>query len=338
MRKGLRRVRLAALAGALWLAAPVPGIAAQAGDPERDGIVATIAQATEERSAADSPAAPAEAPPQPEPRPAIWLLQDADTKIYLFGTFHILPPSFRWRSSAIDGVIRDADELVLEVDEREAMADGAAMVGQMMLGKQAPLAWRLSPDRREALDEMLATTGLPAETFDGMKTWAATLTIAVLQMVRQYSGADGGPADISEMPGVEDQLEGVFAGSGRPISGVETATQQLGFFGAVSFAEERQLLEEMVDAHRSGETSVDISEIDWVRGDVEAIAIGRDVMPAGLYDALITRRNRAWTEWLIQRLERPGTVLFAVGAGHMAGPDSVQTMLAARGFTAGRVD
>ena len=57
-----------------------------------------------------------------EPRPALWLLADADTTIYLFGTVHILPPGFRWRSPAIDGAIRDADELVLEVDERDMMA------------------------------------------------------------------------------------------------------------------------------------------------------------------------------------------------------------------------
>jgi uncharacterized protein YbaP (TraB family) len=31
-------------------------------------------------------------------------------------------------------------------------------------------------------------------------------------------------------------------------------------------------------------------------------------------------------------------VLFAVGAGHLAGPDSVQKMLAAQGLTARRVD
>ncbi|HEY0114242.1 MAG TPA: TraB/GumN family protein, partial [Allosphingosinicella sp.] len=44
------------------------------------------------------------------------------------------------------------------------------------------------------------------------------------------------------------------------------------------------------------------------------------------------------TGWLAQRMERPGTVLFAVGAGHLAGRDSVQSMLAARGIQARRID
>ncbi len=61
-------------------------------------------------------------------------------------------------------------------------------------------------------------------------------------------------------------------------------------------------------------------------------------MPPELYDPLLTRRNRNWVGWLENRLQRPGTVLFAVGAGHLAGAESVQAMLAARGVTARRVD
>ena len=50
------------------------------------------------------------------------------------------------------------------------------------------------------------------------------------------------------------------------------------------------------------------------------------------------QRNRNWARWLQQRMERPGTVLFAGGAGHLAGPESVQRMLAERGIQARRID
>jgi uncharacterized protein YbaP (TraB family) len=274
---------------------------------------------------------------QSEPRPAIWLLADEDTKIYLFGTFHILPPNFRWRSAAVDEAIRDAQELVIEVDDREAMANPAAFAEPMRLGKQAPLLWRVSPDRREALRDMIAQTGLPIEMFDDMQSWAAVMTIATFAILRQYSDDDGAPVTIDDVPGVEDVLTTEFRDSGRPISGVETVAEQMGFFRGLSFAAQRELLESMVDDYRSGRTHESADEQDWVRGDVDAIAIDRSEMPGALYDVLLPRRNRAWTDWLIARLERPGTLLFAVGAGHLAGPESVQTMLAARGFTARRI-
>ena len=274
---------------------------------------------------------------QAEPRPAMWLLADEDTKIYLFGTFHILPPNFRWRNATIDQAVRDSQELVIEVDDREAMANPAALARPMMLGKQAPLLWRVSPDRREALRELIERTGLPIEMFDEMQSWAAVMTIATFSILRQYGGDDGEPADIEDVPGVEDALKTEFARSGRPISGVETVAQQMGFFSGLSFAAQRELLESMVDDYRSGRTHDSADEEEWVRGDVDAVAIERSEMPGPLYDVLLPRRNRVWTEWLIARLDRPGTVFFAVGAGHLAGPDSVQTMLGARGFTARRI-
>lgn len=295
---------------------------------------------------------PAAAPrPQPEPRPALWLLQDEDTKIYLLGTIHMLPPGFRWRSAAIDGVIERADELVLEVGDREAMDDPAAMAGPMLLGKQAPLAWRVSPDRREALQQMIEALGLSPEMFDGLHSWAAAMVIMAVAAVRSTIGEDGGPLSLEEIPGVEEGLEAEFQARNKPISGVETTAQQLGFFANLSFASQRELLEQMIDDYRRYAAGADAGEARagaaedgeadlhaWVSGRPEAVAITNEAMPPALYETLLPRRNRAWTAWLIARLERPGTVLFAVGAGHLTGPDSVQTMLAARGFTAARVD
>ena len=49
-----------------------------------------------------------------------------------------------------------------------------------------------------------------------------------------------------------------------------------------------------------------------------------------LTQALIKRRNANWTKWIEQRMASPGSVLIAVGAGHLAGKDSVVEMLKKR--------
>ena len=53
---------------------------------------------------------------------------------------------------------------------------------------------------------------------------------------------------------------------------------------------------------------------------------------------LIARRNRNWADWIEQSMGQPGNVFVAVGAGHLAGPDSVQAVLAQRGLTVQRVE
>ena len=56
-----------------------------------------------------------------EPNPAIWKLADEDTTIYMFGTFHILPKEFRWRSDAFNAIVEEVDELVVETSDKEGM-------------------------------------------------------------------------------------------------------------------------------------------------------------------------------------------------------------------------
>ena len=56
-----------------------------------------------------------------------------------------------------------------------------------------------------------------------------------------------------------------------------------------------------------------------------------------LSNVLLHQRNTNWADLLKKRLDKPGVILVAVGAGHLAGPDSVQTLLGKRGVKVTRV-
>lgn len=59
-------------------------------------------------------------------------------------------------------------------------------------------------------------------------------------------------------------------------------------------------------------------------------------MPAAR-KAILTDRNRRWSAWVKRRMDRPGTLLVAVGAGHLIGPEGVPALLEADGLTVTRV-
>ena len=61
------------------------------------------------------------------------------------------------------------------------------------------------------------------------------------------------------------------------------------------------------------------------------------VKTPALYKLLISDRNKAWAEWIDSRLDKPGKVFMAVGAGHLAGRDSVQRYLKDKGIASSRV-
>src|SRR3954453_1480315 len=55
------------------------------------------------------------AAPAPAPhvaKPAMWKLADADTTIYLFGSFHLLPNGEQWRTPAFEKALAGSDTLV----------------------------------------------------------------------------------------------------------------------------------------------------------------------------------------------------------------------------------
>lgn len=274
--------------------------------------------------------------PAPDPgqaaRPAMWKLADADTNIYLFGTIHLLPEGRGWRTPALDAALAQADELVLEVaDVDDMMASARAMQKLGVSPGLPPIAERVPEAKRAALRAMIAESGYPEALFDRLETWAAALPLLGVTFKR---------LGLDPSLGVERQIGAPFRASGKPVSGLETIEQQFGFFDTLSEPAQRALL--LAAVEDSAETRAQFRAMldAWSRGDLAAIARTFDdetQMSPELKDALMKRRNARWAEWLARRLDRPGTVFVAVGAGHLAGADSVQTMLRAKGLKAKRV-
>jgi hypothetical protein len=78
----------------------------------------------------------------------------------------------------------------------------------------------------------------------------------------------------------------------------------------------------------------------WSKGDVPSIAktFNADLGNSPeLKKALLDRRNANWARWVKTRLDQPGTVMVAVGAGHLAGSESVLTILEKQGLKVTRV-
>lgn len=285
--------------------------------------------------AAAKPAAPP-AQAASDPHPALWLLADEDTKIYLFGTIHVLPPGFRWRSAAFDKAAAEASELVVETYVAPDSAEAASLDGFISPNPVPPLAERVPARQRKALKRLVKASGLPIEVLDTMHSWAAAMMLGVAQTMAGYGVQDG-----AEAPGVEDFVEEAFRKAGKPILSVERPDAVVLGMNSLPEALQRELL---VEAIGSGPPGVDaaeegVGEQDWAAGNADAMDLAADgTFPPAMFDVLVRRRNAAWTEWLAQRLKKPGTLLFAVGAGHLAGKESVQQMLAERGLKVQRID
>ncbi len=276
------------------------------------------------------------AAPAVEPKPAapaMWKVADPDTTIYLFGTIHLLPKDTKWRSPAFDQAAAGSQTLVIEtvVDEKNP----AAAVGELFKLAVTPglplLADRVDPGKRAALNEAIAKSGIPAEAYDKLETWAAAFLLLGVQF--KELGLDAGS-------GVETALRKQFEGGGKAIAQLETNAEQLGYFDRLSEEAQRKFLAGILDDPAAMREEFGGMLAAWTRGDVEGIAKSfNDELAdeAELRDALLVKRNANWASWVKGRLDQPGTVMVAVGAGHLAGEQSVQALLERQGVKVTRV-
>jgi uncharacterized protein YbaP (TraB family) len=145
-------------------------------------------------------------------------------------------------------------------------------------------------------------------------------------------------AGLDPSAGVERSLDDLVEGKDR--AAFETIEQQLGFFDNLPMEAQLLMLDQTAENLDKMDEGLQQMIDQWMAGDPDGLAaiINEEMSDPLLYEALLTRRNANWAEWIDSRMDQPGTVFIAVGAGHLAGEGSVQDYQAERGLVAQRVD
>jgi len=264
-------------------------------------------------------------------RPALWKLSDEDTTIYLFGTVHMLKPGISWFDHEVKAAFDRSDELVMEVVEPDPSKMNS-IVTTLALNPNGPgILSRLTPEEKKRYLKALADNGLPAATMDQLDPWMVAITLSVAPL--QRLGYD-------QNIGVEKTLEKAARDAGKKVSGLETAEQQLGYFDMLPEKAQIVYLNTTVAELPKVESEFDQLLRNWAEGKPDALAeqlnASLEATPE-LAKLLLFDRNARWADWIAKRMEQPGTVFLAVGAGHLAGKNSVLDMLNQRKLAATRL-
>ncbi|MCM8729448.1 TraB/GumN family protein [Hephaestia sp. GCM10023244] len=284
--------------------------------------------------AADSSAATATAAASSptDADPALWVVKDDDTTIYLFGTVHVLKPGLSWFDNAVKTAFDASDELVMELIQ----PDDPASVQQLILAKGITttgptLTERLPVDKRAAYARVMTANGLSPGAFDRMDPWLAAMSLTMTSLAKLGYEATHGP---------EQVLTTAAQAAGKPITALETIAQQFDYLDGLSEPAQMTMLASTIDATEDAGTMFADMVAAWSNGDDEALAA---LMNEGLADSpelervMLTDRNARWADWIAGRMKQPGTVFVAVGAGHLAGENSVRADLAKHHLIATRI-
>jgi len=262
--------------------------------------------------------------------PTLWRVEDANTRIWLLGTVHLLPPDLEWRRPVIAQALAEADVIYLEtpVDAAGAAALAKAAAERRRLPPGARLDDLLAPQERGRLARLVARLRLDAESVQGLQPWAAALQLSLAHaMVRGQDPAAG----------VDQAVTEAARARGTPVRYFETAAQQVALLADLPRAAQvRFLAATLRQLEEEPNAKAELDRL-WLEGAQGALAarLEADFAAAGpeVRQVLLTGRNARWAADIAEILrQEEGEVLVAVGAAHFVGEDSLLRLLEAQGL------
>ena len=262
--------------------------------------------------------------------PALWSVADEDTTIYLFGTVHALPKGLEWMDEDISNALKSSDTIVTEVDLKEMAGPKMIQIIQTtaVLPQGTTLRSLLDEEQTKTYEAAMAQIQVPAAAFDQFEPWYAGMMVTMLPLMQQGYSPDAGVEEVllKEAGSIEK-------------TALETVEFQLGVFDQLPQENQITFLVEAAENVGQIKPMLDAMVAEWLEGDAEGLAVmmNESLDDPELAEALLYSRNRNWADWIETRMASPGTVFMAVGAGHLAGEESVQDYLEQRGVVVTRI-
>ena len=261
-------------------------------------------------------------------RSCLWEVSSEKATLFLLGTVHLLKPGTHTVSPAAEAAFQQARTILLEVDldEAESPATGqlfsrkALLHGETLEDKVSSETLALAVEKTEAM-------GLPFDRLRSLKPWFLSLTLSLIKL--QTLGFD-------PKHGIDRYFFDKGKQAGKEMRALETIEYQLDRFDGMSDRMQEEMLLQTLEELDHLEEEMEQMVEAWSRGEVEVLEeLTQESFKdfPGLYQRLITERNKNWLLEIEPILNRPGTTLVVVGALHLVGSESVVELLQEQGYT-----
>ncbi len=257
--------------------------------------------------------------------PAIWMVQSPTAKIYLFGTMHILPNKADWFSPKIAAAFNDSAELIEEADVGLSNPAALQNIMSQAVAPDYDLWGKLTPAASAKFKTLLGKCHLPDAVVGHFRPWFAAMLPTVCNVM------DHSPGMQVSSSSPEAALLAKAKTAGKSQDFFETPEQQIGYLSSATEAVQLKELESAINDGSAGGDDLSGMESVWLAGDTDGIAklvAGMRSQGADFYDMIFTKRNERFAAKIAALLRGSKIVFVAIGAGHLAGPDSVQAQLA----------
>ena len=267
-----------------------------------------------------------------------WKVSDADNTVYLLGSIHASDNSLYPLSKDILSAFANSQALVVEANILEQKPEEIQYAQQLMFYQgEDTIDKHISKETYEKYVAFMDSVGIPADTYNKIKPWAAALTVQNLQLAS---------ADISATMGID--LYFLAQASGRlPIIEIEGSKYQYDMFDSFSAELQETHLSESLSTEATKDdnsASVDIVKEMlnlWKNGETKSLeSMLFSVEPKSDIEKEYSKklwddRNENMANSVIKMLQEDSEndYFFIVGAGHMLNHNGIVELLIKAGYT-----
>lgn len=249
---------------------------------------------------------------------------------FLYGTIHIIDKDdFFYPENTLESVAQ-SEQMTFEID----------MDDMNNIGKQMGMLTKAVMKDGQTLSDLLNEEDytLVKNHFEGMGLPMMFLDKIKPMFLSVFASEDLDPTALQsgEMLSYEMKLYEVAQEKNLKSQGLETMEYQIGLFDSIPYKDQADMLVEAIKSSgQEGEEDMFKMMVDMYKNqDINSMyemMLEEEEGTAEFEDILVTQRNRNWIPIMSEMMNKKAT-FFAVGAGHLGGPNGVIKLLRKKGY------
>lgn len=249
---------------------------------------------------------------------------------WLFGTIHMIGKEDFFFTETMQQAFDQASQVTFEINMEE-MSDISVIMPLMMkafMSNNTTLRDLLDETSYGLVEQHFNQLGMPMMFLDRIKPMFLSALGAEDMMMAQ--------TDNNAIVSYEFELMEMAAKQGKAVDGLETAEYQMSMFDSIPYDVQARMLVASIQQN-GGEADDEYRKMVDLYKEQNISAMGSLIQEEGdemanYENLLLTNRNRNWIPVMADMMKKQST-FFAVGAGHLGGPNGVIALLRQAGFT-----
>lgn len=259
---------------------------------------------------------------------SVWQVSKGNDSLFIGGTVHILPKAEMPLPAEFNHAYEKADTIILEAplpDPADANAQ-MQMLGALSYTNNETLSQKLEPQVKVSLENKLNEFGANLAKLDGFRPAMVSIVLMSMELQKQNLMGEGVDAYFTKKATEDNKTKNYL----------ETMEFQLELFKTMGQGNENDFIKRhLSELHNYGDMFEELLTA-WRQGDTDMLnKVALEDMQQNdpnSYKQLIADRNNDWLPKVEAMFNNDKSELVLVGVAHLAGKDSLLTLLESKGY------